>query len=127
MQIQVNTDRNIAGHEELIRQATESIERSLARVANEITHVTIRLRDENSDKKGGIDDIRCTIDVDLKGRRPVAVTDQAATWEQALSGASSKVLALIDTTIGRQRDQDRRRSDPPPPGAVTAEDTATSD
>lgn len=122
MQIQVNTDRNIEGHEELIQEATGSIEHSLARVADEITHVTIRLRDENSDKKGGIDDIRCTIDADLKGRRPIAVADAAATWEQALSGASSKLLGVIDTTLGRQRHQDRHRTDPPPPGAVSPDE-----
>jgi len=33
---------------------------------------------------------------------------------QAVDGATGKLTNLIESTLGRQRDQDRRRTDPPP-------------
>ena len=123
MQIQVETDGNIEGSELLIAQVTGVVEGALSRTSDAITHLSVHLRDENSDKKGGIDDIRCMIAADLEGRRPIAVTEHAATWEQALAGAAGKLASSLESTIGRLRAQERTRTDPPLSGALREEES----
>jgi hypothetical protein len=51
----------------------------------------------------------------LEGRQPIAVTHQAATLDQAVDGASDKLNRLIESTLGRLRDQKSRRTESPPP------------
>ncbi len=123
MQIQVETDANIEGSETLIAQVTGVVESALSRISDNITDLSVHLRDENSNKKGGIDDIRCMMSADLEGRRPVAVTEHAATWEQAVAGAVGKLVSSLDTILGRQRDQGRARTDPPLSGALTRDES----
>lgn len=55
----------------------------------------VHLSDENSDKKGGNEDMRCMMEASLKGRQPIAVTDQAATVDQAADGAVDKLASSI--------------------------------
>jgi hypothetical protein len=121
MQIEVEADGNIEGSEELIAQVTDVVEGALSRMSENITRLSVHLRDENSDKKGGNEDIRCMIEADLEGRRPIAVTEHAATWEQALAGAAGKMANSIEGILGRESAQDLRaqeklRSDPPSGG-----------
>ena len=116
MQIQLNTDRNIEGHESLAGQVNSTVESALSRVSDHITRVEVHLSDESSDKKGAHDDVRCVMEARLEGRQPIAVTHQAATLDQAVDGAADKLTRLIESTLGRQRDQKSRRTDPPPPG-----------
>ena len=73
------------------------------------------MSDENSDKKGGNDDMRCMIETRLQGRQPIAVTHQAATLDQAVEGAADKMTNLIESTLGRLHDQKSLRTDPPLP------------
>jgi len=37
--------------------------------------------------------------------RPIAVSDRAATPEQAVSGATEKMKHLLETTLGRLKDR----------------------
>jgi len=115
MQIQLNTDRNIEGHEALATRVSEEVESALKRFSDRITRVEVHLSDENSDKKGGNDDMRCVMEVRLEGRQPVAVTHHAATLDQAIDGAADKLASLIESTLGRLRDQKRVRTEPTPP------------
>ena len=62
MQIQINTDHNIEGHQALVTQVSGVVENALSRFSEHITQVDVHLSDENSDKKGGHDDIRCMIE-----------------------------------------------------------------
>jgi ribosome-associated translation inhibitor RaiA len=121
MQIQVNTDRNIEGHEALVAQVRGVVENALSRYEDFITRVEIHLSDENSNKKGGNDDIRCMMEVRLEGRQPAAITHQAATVEQAVDGAADKLTRLIESTLGRLRGQAIRRTGPPLPGPELTE------
>jgi ribosome-associated translation inhibitor RaiA len=121
MQIHINTDRNIEGHEALAAQVSGVVESALSRFSDRITRVEVHLSDENSAKNGGHDDIRCMMEARLEGRQPVAVTHQAVTVELAVDGAAGKLTRLIESTLGRQRDQTIRRTDPPPPGAKLPE------
>lgn len=122
MQIQINTDRHIEGHEALAAQVSGVVESALSRISDSITRVEVHLSDENSAKKGGNDDIQCVMEARLEGRQPSAVTHQAATVDQAVDGAAEKLLRMIESTLGQLRDQKRSRTDPPPPGAELPEE-----
>jgi ribosome-associated translation inhibitor RaiA len=90
------------------------VESALSRFSDHITRVEVHLNDENSDKKGGNDDMRCMMEARLEGRQPITVTHQAATLDQAVDGAADKLAGLIESTLGRLRDQQRRRTDSSP-------------
>jgi len=112
MQIQMNTDGNIEGHEALATQVSSVVENALKHVSDHITRVEVHLSDENSDKQGGNDDMRCVMEARLEGRQPVAVTHHAANVDQAVDGAAGKLTRMIESTLGRLRDQKRERTDP---------------
>lgn len=114
MQIQVNTDRNIEGRDALTEQVRGVVASALRRFSKQITQVELHLSDENSNKKGGSNDIRCLIEARLEGLRPIAVTHQAATVEQSVDGAADKMVNLIETTLGRLERKKRRRASSPP-------------
>ncbi|MEO8368415.1 MAG: HPF/RaiA family ribosome-associated protein [Candidatus Solibacter sp.] len=115
MQIQINTDHNIEGHEALAAQVSSVVERALSLVSDHITRVEVHLGDENS-AKGGQYDKRCLMEARLEGRQPIAVTHQAATLDEAVDGAADKLARLIDSNLGRMRDQRSHRRIPLPPG-----------
>jgi len=121
MQIQINTDHNIEGHEALAARVSGVIENVLNRFSDHITRVEVHLSDENSNKKDGYDDMRCMIEARLEGRQPIAVTHQATTLDEAVDGAADKLANLIESTLGKQHDQQLRRTDPPLPEAKSKE------
>ncbi len=112
MQVQVNTDHTIEGHEALATQVSDVVESALARISDHITRVEVHLTDENGDKQGQ-NDKRCMMEARIEGRQPLAVTHQAGTLEQAVNGAADKLTRLIESTLGRGRHQESRRTDPP--------------
>jgi ribosomal subunit interface protein len=99
MQIQINTDNNIEGSDELTQQTQAVVESALERFAQRITRVEVHLSDENSQKGGR--DKRCVMEARLEGMPPVAVTDQAENMEQAVNGAADKLEKLLDHELGR--------------------------
>jgi ribosome-associated translation inhibitor RaiA len=115
MQIQINTDHNIEGHEALADQVRGVVETALNRVSDHITRVEVHLSDENGDKRGE-NDKRCMMEARLEGRQPIAVTQQSATVDQAVDGAAGKLVRLIESTLGRRHDRETRRRDSLPQG-----------
>jgi len=109
MKIQVNTDVNIDGTEALAAQVRATVEHALKHFAEHITRVEVHLSDENGGKSGPHDQ-RCMLEARLEGRQPVAVTEQAATQEQAVHGAAQKLSRLLDNTLGRLRDHREQTS-----------------
>jgi hypothetical protein len=101
MQIQVNTDRNIHGHEALVIRVTEAVEYSLRRFADHITRIEVHLSDEDGAGKIGPHSKRCLIEARLEGRKPVAAADTAITLEQATLGAVDKLSRRIESDLGR--------------------------
>jgi ribosome-associated translation inhibitor RaiA len=122
MQVQINTDRNIEGQEALAAQVSGVVESALSRFSDHITRVEVHLSDENSDKKGGKDNMRCMMEARIEGGQPIAVTHQAATVDQAVDGAAGKLSRMLKSTLGRLRDQKSRKTDPPPPGQKPPEE-----
>ena len=119
MQVQVSTDRNINGDQAATGHITGLVDAALSRVSDRLTRVEIYLSDENSDQRGGAD-IRCLIEGRLERRRPVAVTHQAVTVDQAVSGAASKLARLLESTIGRARNHQSHARGAPRPGVGPA-------
>ena len=101
MQVQVNTDHNIEGREALVARVQAVVENALDRLHDQITRVEIHLSDENGQKTGQ-NDKRCMVEARLEGRQPIAVTDQAATLDDAVEGAVDKMTRLIESTLGRE-------------------------
>ena len=52
MQIQINTDHNVAGHEALASHVNGLVENALNHVSDHITRVEVHLSDENGNKGG---------------------------------------------------------------------------
>ena len=100
MQIQVNTDDNLKGGEELSARVSAEIHTRLDRYSRHITRIEVHLSDEDGDKSGGSDK-RCLIEARLEGRQPEVARDQAATLEGAYSGAAKKLQHALETTLGR--------------------------
>ena len=111
MQIQINTDNNVDGHEALARHAEEVARKALQRFEDHLTRVEIHLHDVNGEKIGG-EDKHCLIEARLAGRRPIAVRERAGSVHQALDGATRKLARRLGSTIGRQISK-QRRSEPP--------------
>ena len=103
MHIQINTDSNIEGREELATHVKGVLESALSRFSDRITRVEVHLSDQNSDKSGQ-DDKRCVMEARLEGRQPTAVTHQAASLDDAVDGAADKLKRSIESTLGRLKD-----------------------
>ena len=100
MQVQINTDHNIQGHDALARQVTAVVEGALSRFRDRVTRIEVHLSDVNGGKTG-LDDKRCLLEARLAGLQPIAVSHQAPTVEQAVDGAAEKLKSALDTKIGR--------------------------
>ena len=113
MQIHVNTDHHIAGHEPLTAHVRSVVLQALSHFQDHITRVDVHLSDENGDKRGR-DDKRCVMEAHLEGHQPLAVTHHATTAGDAADGAAKELARLLEHTIGRLQDTRRGRTDPPP-------------
>jgi ribosome-associated translation inhibitor RaiA len=103
MQIQVNTDRHIEGDEALRSRVSEVVARAADRFSERITRLEVHLADVNSGVRSGPDDMRCTMEARLAGKRPVSVTHNAATVDQAVAGAAAKLQKVLTRTVEQQR------------------------
>ena len=100
MKIQLNTDSNLTGSEELRASLISLISDELSRFDDHITRLEVHLSDENGNKIGQ-NDKRCMIEARLEGMKPIAVTNHADTNEQAVTGAVEKLKSSLTTIQGR--------------------------
>ena len=112
MQVQINTDHNVEGHEALAAHVSDVVKSTLNSVSDHITRVEVHLTDE-SGHKSTQNDKRCVIEARLQGRQPIAVTHHAATLHLAIEGAADKLARMVEGTVGRLRDQRNRTSAAP--------------
>jgi len=103
MHIQVNTDKNIEGHEGLVAQVEATVTNALSHFSADITRVEVHLSDEDGGK-GGQNDKRCLMEARLEGRQPTAVTCEASTLALAVGCAADKLTRSLESTLGRLRD-----------------------
>jgi ribosome-associated translation inhibitor RaiA len=102
MTIQFNTDNKVTIGEEFRAPLISLISERLSRFSHQITKVEVHLSDENGDKEG-FNDKRCMIEARIAGRKPIAVTNNGNTHEQAIEGAVDKLKTSLDTILGRMR------------------------
>ena len=101
MQILVETDNTITGHEELKEQIRSTVESKLGRFSDHVTRVEVHVADENS-HKGGDRDQRCTMEARIEGLQPTAVTAHSDTVLKSVDAAIAKLRSALDTTIGKR-------------------------
>lgn len=101
MQIQVNTDNQIDGHERMHRYVETTIGESMKRFESKLTRVEVHIHDDNSNKKSADDDIRCVIESRPRGLKPLSVENSAGGIEPALKGAIDKMTRALDHAFGR--------------------------
>lgn len=104
MQIQVNTDNNIKGREDIVVLVSTRVEEAVGRFSDRITRIEAHLSDANSYKSKG-DDIRCVLEARLAGLQPIAASHRAATVELAVAEAADKLQRLIENRLGRIHDR----------------------
>lgn len=102
MQILVNTDSNIAGHESLEAMVSATVADALEHFADDVTRVEVHLSDENAGK-GGEDDLKCVMEARLAGHQPLAVTHKAPSLDLAVAGAAEKLEHAVGNLLGRLR------------------------
>jgi ribosome-associated translation inhibitor RaiA len=100
MKIQFNTGKNVVGSEELKTSVTYLLNEELSRFSHQITRLEVHLSDEDGIKDGQ-DDRRCMLEARLEGLRPMAVTDHANTYQQAVKGATQKMKTNLERILGR--------------------------
>lgn len=104
MQIQVNSDHNIDGGEDLAAYVTSNLTDQFDRFKNAITRIEVYLSDENAAKSGGKDK-KCLLEARIANHQPLAVTHHADSLHQAIDGASDKLLRAISNMAGRMTDK----------------------
>jgi len=108
LKIQLNTDAHIEGTEALAAKVNSIIKLALARFEEHITRIEVHLNDSKNGLRGQ-HDYRCMLESRLEGRQPLAVTDHAATIEQAVHGASQKLEHMLGSTLGRLNERPSRK------------------
>jgi ribosome-associated translation inhibitor RaiA len=108
MKIQFNTGNNIVGSEAMSIPIVASLTEAMTRFSKYITRVEVHLSDEDG-LKDGRNDKRCLIEVRLKGRQPIIVSNLANSQDEAVDGAIDKLKTLLDTILGRMKDNQRKK------------------
>ena len=96
MQVIVNTDHNISLTEDSTGDIESSVDAALAHFGSHLTRVEVHLSDESAGRSTGAD-----ISFRLEGRNPEFATGNAATVDEALSGALTKMKHVLDSTFGK--------------------------
>jgi ribosomal subunit interface protein len=103
MQIQLNTDKNIEGTENMEAYFKERLEQGLQHFREYITRLEVHVSDQNADKEGA-DDIQCRIEARVRGQKPVLVESRADNQEAALNGAIDKIQGVMRKVKGKMKD-----------------------
>ena len=102
MTIQFNTSNNIHGSETMNTRLSDVISDKLSRFSEYITRIEAHLSDTNGQKEGQ-NDKQCVLEARLEGLQPIAVTSNAGTYDDAVTGAINKLKSSLDSTIGKLR------------------------
>ena len=108
MKITINHDRHIDAHADRMEHWQSEIATSLERFADWITRVEVHLTDENSQTKGGADDIRCLMEARPAGQKPVSVEVRAATPEEAIREGIKTLERRLGTIVDKARTGKRK-------------------
>lgn len=104
MKIQLNTDKNIEGSENLNAYVSEKINNSLKNYDDKISRIEVHLSDQNADKRG-TDDIQCKMEARIEGKQPIIVISKSSSKEKALDAAIDKLKATISSIVGKMQNR----------------------
>jgi hypothetical protein len=116
MQVQVNCGDGLSAKETLEAWATGFLNESTARFADELTRVEVQLTDEAKGKHSG-QDMHCMLEGRLTGHTPIAVHHNAENMDEAIRGATRKLINALEHKFGKldrheHRARDTIRKDP---------------
>ena len=100
MNIQVNTDNNIEGSEDLTSYVQGNLSEHFERYKNAITRIEVYLSDVNAGKVAA-DDKRCLLEARIANHQPLVVSHQADNIHQAIETACDKLLRALDNMAGK--------------------------
>lgn len=100
MTIQINTDKTLTVEKRSSDFFISQITEALQRFESHITRIEVHLKDENG-KKDGFNNISCLLEARLKGKQPIAITNQANTLDMAVTGAIVKIKTTIESILGK--------------------------
>ncbi len=101
MIIQLNTDRNISGTEELESFVSARINSSLKHFTSHISRMEVHFSDQNADK-GGPEDILCKLEARVEHMQPLLVKSSDESKEKALAEALEKMKATLNSKLGKR-------------------------
>lgn len=102
MTIQINSDKNLTVSPEYSEKIEAMVGLEVDRFIEHLTRIEVYLSDQNGNKVQG-NDKRCNLEARLKGKQPVVVSHDAATYDQAINGASAKLSHSLDSIIGKMK------------------------
>lgn len=101
MQVQINFG-DIPSSPALTEHVEQALEKELALAAERITRVEVHLRDDKQ-KRRGPDDKRCTMEVRLAGKPPLAVETAAGDIYLAVTDCAAKLGRAVNHKIDRDK------------------------
>lgn len=107
MQVQINTENGVGNRQTLERWATAFLTETLARFAQDIIRVELKLGEEARTRSGAVDK-RCLLEARLPGRQPLAVEHHAETQDAAIRGAAQRLVNALDHSLGKLDRHDHR-------------------
>jgi hypothetical protein len=116
MQVQVNCGDGLKAKDTLESWTTEYLTEALARFRIELTRVEVQLSDDAKGKHGG-QDLHCTLEARLAAHQPVVASNSGDTLDEAIRGATQKLIKALEHTFGKldrhqHRDRETIRRDP---------------
>lgn len=104
MQFQFNSDNQVSGAQDVARQVEQDIRKGLSRFETRLTRVEVHISDVDG-RKQGPGDKRCLLEVRPNRLDPIAVSHEADTVGQAVSGATGKLTVALERSLGRLTDR----------------------
>ena len=101
MLIEVRTDGNIQGSEQLSDHVKTVVQTALDRFGDRIRRVDVHLSDAVGNKTSH-DDKCCMIEARRDGRDPIVVTHQETTMDQAIQGAVHDLKRSVESAFGKE-------------------------
>ncbi|HVF17243.1 MAG TPA: HPF/RaiA family ribosome-associated protein [Steroidobacteraceae bacterium] len=99
MQIQINHDNHVRLGEDVEQRLAGTVRDFLDRFGDRITRVEVYMSDVNGQKGG--DDKRCLLEARLANLAPIAVSDNADSYQLAFEGALDKLEHALNHTVGK--------------------------
>jgi ribosome-associated translation inhibitor RaiA len=110
MQVQFNSDSSVMGTQNVANRIEARVREKLARFEERLTRLEVHVHDRHRHTHG-FDDKACTIEARPRGGRPIGVTENASTVDDAARRAATTLAQRLERHFGKG---DRHGHDPRP-------------